>query len=172
MEIPRRNRIDQYTPAETAIRAAKLAVEASGCHILLTDAVVLLGQAQDKVADFVDGQDATQTDYDVCPVCSKSRSEIPGPPSWGQYYCFTHRPTSRNETHRKLESLKDYEDRRLKESGIFEKPTGIACPQCNSELFDVATNILIGSKPARKLVYCKYCDYKSTTFVQSASGEI
>jgi hypothetical protein len=146
---------------------AKSAVESAGCHVLLTDAVILLGQAQDKVADFVDG-----TDYERCPVCGKSRSEIPGPPSWGQYYCFPHRPTSRSETHRKLESKDAYEARRLKESGIFEKPTGIACPECNSELFDVATNILIGSKPARKLVYCKYCDYKSTTFVQSASGEI
>lgn len=53
-EIARRNRIDQYTPAETAIREAVGAVEAAGCHPLLTDAVVLLGQAQSKVADFVD----------------------------------------------------------------------------------------------------------------------
>lgn len=30
-------------------------VEEAGCHVLLTDAVVLLSQAREKVADFVDG---------------------------------------------------------------------------------------------------------------------
>jgi hypothetical protein len=52
--FPRRNRIDLYTPAELAIREAMLAVEAMDAHPLLTDAVVLLGQAKDKVADFVE----------------------------------------------------------------------------------------------------------------------
>ena len=42
-------------PAELAIRAALLAVEDAGCDVLLTEAVILLGEAQDKVADFVDG---------------------------------------------------------------------------------------------------------------------
>lgn len=50
----RRNRIDQRTSAETAISNAMSAVEEAGAHPLLTDAVVLLGQARDKVADFVD----------------------------------------------------------------------------------------------------------------------
>lgn|GEM_PF-1348155 len=54
-EIPRRIRIDKLTPAELAIRDAVLAVEAAGCDPRLTDAVVLLGQAKEKVADFVDG---------------------------------------------------------------------------------------------------------------------
>ena len=31
-----------------------IAVEAAGCHPLLTDAVILLGQAKNKVADFID----------------------------------------------------------------------------------------------------------------------
>lgn len=57
MEILRRNRIDQYTPAETAIREAMIAVEDAGCHPLLTDAIILLEQARDKVADFVDKVD-------------------------------------------------------------------------------------------------------------------
>lgn len=52
--IPRRNDLSLMTPAELKIREAVLAVEAAGCHPLLTDAVVLLGQAQDKVADFVE----------------------------------------------------------------------------------------------------------------------
>lgn len=55
--IPRRIRVDLYTPAETAIRNAMLAVEDAGAHPLLTDAVILLGQAKDKVADFVELED-------------------------------------------------------------------------------------------------------------------
>ena len=52
--IPRRSRIDLMTPAEVAIRNARLAVEEAGCDVLLTDAVNLLHQAQDKVANYVD----------------------------------------------------------------------------------------------------------------------
>jgi len=55
--IPRTARMDLYTPAEKAIRAALEAVEEAGAHPLLTDAVILLGQAQDKVADFVELED-------------------------------------------------------------------------------------------------------------------
>lgn len=53
-DFPRRNRIDLQTPAEAAIRAAIQVVEAAGAHPLLTDAVILLCQAQEKVADFVE----------------------------------------------------------------------------------------------------------------------
>lgn len=53
-DIPRRVRIDQMTPAESAIRQATLVVEEAGAHPHLTDAVVLLSQAREKVADFVD----------------------------------------------------------------------------------------------------------------------
>lgn len=55
--IPRRVRHDLHTPAERAITAAMEAVEEAGAHPLLTDAVILLGQARDKVADFVDGKE-------------------------------------------------------------------------------------------------------------------
>lgn len=55
-KFPRRNRLDKNTPAELAIRNAMLEVEKAGAHPLLTDAVILLGQAKDKVADFVDGK--------------------------------------------------------------------------------------------------------------------
>jgi hypothetical protein len=51
---PRRNDIRLHTPAERAIREAIILVEEAGAHPLLTDAVVLLGQAQSKVADFVE----------------------------------------------------------------------------------------------------------------------
>ncbi len=55
MDIPRRIRVDQMTPAELAIREAKRVVEEAGCDVRLTNAIVLLSQAQDAVADFVDG---------------------------------------------------------------------------------------------------------------------
>ena len=52
--IPRRCDVLLQTPAERAIAAAVAAVEAAGVHPLLTDAVVLLSNAKDKVADFVE----------------------------------------------------------------------------------------------------------------------
>lgn len=52
--FPRRNRIDLHTAAESAIRHAIQVVEQAGAHPLLTDAVVLLSEAQNKVADFVE----------------------------------------------------------------------------------------------------------------------
>lgn len=54
-EIPRRARIDLLIPAETAIRAAIAEVENLGCHEELTRVVVMLGDAQRKVADWYDG---------------------------------------------------------------------------------------------------------------------
>lgn len=52
--FPRRIRLDLYAPAEMAIREAVVEVEKAGAHPLLTDAVLLLGQAREKVADYVD----------------------------------------------------------------------------------------------------------------------
>ena len=52
--FPRRRRIDLWTRAERAINEALQTVEAAGAHTLLTEAVVLLDQAQNKVADFVE----------------------------------------------------------------------------------------------------------------------
>lgn len=61
-DAPRRCYLDLMTPAELAIRAACLAVEEMPADVRLTDAVVLLGQAKDAVADFVDGIQATRRD--------------------------------------------------------------------------------------------------------------
>jgi hypothetical protein len=55
-DIPRRVRRDLMTPAELAITAAMEEVEKLGADERLTAAVVLLGAARDKVADFVDGK--------------------------------------------------------------------------------------------------------------------
>jgi hypothetical protein len=55
--IARRICTDLMTPAELAIYQAQIAVEAIlGAHTLLTDAAILLSQARDKVADFVELQ--------------------------------------------------------------------------------------------------------------------
>jgi len=53
-EIPRRIRAECLVPAERAICDAMQAVEAMPADVRLTDAVVLLGQAREKVADYVD----------------------------------------------------------------------------------------------------------------------
>jgi len=53
-ELPRRCYVDLMTPAELAIREVIGKVESVGCDVRLTDAVVLLTQAKEKVADFVD----------------------------------------------------------------------------------------------------------------------
>jgi hypothetical protein len=52
---PRRCRMDRMVPAELAITQAMGAVEAMAADVRLTDAGVLLGQARNRVADFVDG---------------------------------------------------------------------------------------------------------------------
>ena len=59
--IPRRNRVDLYTPAETPIFDAIDAVESLGADTRLTDAVILLGDAKSKVADYIEEQLAACT---------------------------------------------------------------------------------------------------------------
>lgn len=53
-EIPRRIRIDLMTPAELAITNAMKEVENLPADVRLTNAVILLGEARDLVANFVD----------------------------------------------------------------------------------------------------------------------
>lgn len=55
MEFPRRHNVDRMTPAERAIADAVQAVEALPADERLTRAVILLGQAREAVADYVDG---------------------------------------------------------------------------------------------------------------------
>ncbi|MBD1864302.1 MULTISPECIES: hypothetical protein [Trichocoleus] len=52
--MPRRSRVDLLAPAELAIHEAMIAVENAGAHPLLTEAVLLLGQAKNKVADHIE----------------------------------------------------------------------------------------------------------------------
>ena len=58
--VPRRNRIDLQTPAEAAVRAAVAEVEALPPNIRLTKAVLLLDEARNKIADYVDSLDDAQ----------------------------------------------------------------------------------------------------------------
>ncbi len=53
--IKRRNKLWLNEPAELAIRAAVAAVEAMPADERLTAAVILLVEAGEKVADFIDG---------------------------------------------------------------------------------------------------------------------
>jgi hypothetical protein len=55
-DLPRRIRMDLWTPAERAIHDALQEVEKAGAHPLLTKATMLLSDAQRAVADFVDGK--------------------------------------------------------------------------------------------------------------------
>lgn len=52
--FPRRARIDLMIPEEKAIYDCVQAVESLGAHPLLTDTVVLLGEARSKLADWVE----------------------------------------------------------------------------------------------------------------------
>jgi hypothetical protein len=52
--IPRRARLGQLTPAERAIHDAVRAVENLPADVRLTDAVILLQQARERVADYYD----------------------------------------------------------------------------------------------------------------------
>lgn len=54
-DIPRRARMDQWTATERLIHVAVMAVEEMPADLRLTRAVILLGEARDAVADFVDG---------------------------------------------------------------------------------------------------------------------
>lgn len=58
--IPRRARVDLLTPAERAIREAIIAVEEVGADPLLTEALVLLGHARERLADYVDRENVSK----------------------------------------------------------------------------------------------------------------
>lgn len=52
--FPRRNRIDLLTVEEKAIYDAAVMVDHMPADVRLTEAVILLGQAREKVADYVE----------------------------------------------------------------------------------------------------------------------
>jgi hypothetical protein len=52
--FPRRIRRDLWLPAERVIQEAVDLVEQLGADVALTDAVILLGKARERVADYID----------------------------------------------------------------------------------------------------------------------
>lgn len=66
-DIPRRNKLWQNTPEELAIRDMVGRIERLGADPLLTDCVVLLAAAKDKLGDWVDAQ--LQKPDTTCPRC-------------------------------------------------------------------------------------------------------
>jgi hypothetical protein len=65
----------RQTPAESAIRAALVAVEAAGGDVRLTDAVMYLVDAHESVANYVDGVNARVKD-----------KYLPKPDEWRDRY--------------------------------------------------------------------------------------
>ena len=61
-EIPRRIRLDRMTTADRFIYDAVQKVERVGADVRLSEAVILLQQARDKVADDVDEKLTAQAD--------------------------------------------------------------------------------------------------------------
>lgn len=55
-QIPRRAYLDKMVPAERAIHDAIQAVEVMGADERLTDVVIALGAAKDKLSDYVDAE--------------------------------------------------------------------------------------------------------------------
>jgi hypothetical protein len=76
-DFPRRVNMSKWTPAERAINDAIQAVEAMPADERLTNAVMLLGAAQEKVADFVDATGEP----------SPSSEDVTAQPSVGGYVC-------------------------------------------------------------------------------------
>jgi len=59
--IPRRIRFDLMSPAEKAIQEAIWEVEKLPADVELTNAVILLQDAKNKVSDFLDKQEANSS---------------------------------------------------------------------------------------------------------------
>lgn len=55
-QIPRRHCLDLNTPEELKIRSAINAVEQLGADPILTECVILLSQARERLADYIDRQ--------------------------------------------------------------------------------------------------------------------
>lgn len=78
-DFPRRIRLDLMTPEELAIFNMVGEIEKLGAHPLLTDVVVLLGEARGKLADWVDltlpASVTAETDEEkLCATCGHSES--------------------------------------------------------------------------------------------------
>lgn len=72
MNIPRRICVEFMTTEEKELLEMVGKIEILGAHSLLTDVVILLGDARQKLADWVDQQKVN----DVCGVCEKTHDLV------------------------------------------------------------------------------------------------
>jgi hypothetical protein len=65
---------------------------------------------------------------------------------------------------KELKKLEEYNEQRKQLYWYSNLNTpelnGIACPECNEELFDTHPTITINSIPVKKDVHCGKCDFK------------
>lgn len=71
---PTRADMSYWSPAEKAIQDAISAVEAAGASNALTDAVVFLGKARDRVADHVEGKIEITVNVKSCQRCAQDHN--------------------------------------------------------------------------------------------------
>lgn len=73
-------------------------------------------------------------------------------------------PESLKAAFRKLKSLDDYNNERIRLYKIGESVvlTGIACPKCGDELCESSPGWIHPSFPPKKAVICVKCGYKGT----------
>lgn len=128
-DIPRRSQMQQWSVAEYSIFSAIQTVEFTGCHPLLTEAVQLLVQAKEKVADFVDQEQAQVKTYS-CIAC--------GQPTDGQYCepcgkeafkSQTGHSLPRTEREKSIEA-EDLRRREMREGLRFDTYESQSCPNC------------------------------------------
>ena len=62
MNIQRRKQLDKMEPEELLLFALTQQIEKMGAHPLLTDAVILLGEAREKLGEYVDWALAARPD--------------------------------------------------------------------------------------------------------------
>ena len=65
-----------------------------------------------------------------------------------------------------MKTLNEYNEERLKEHKrltTFPRKNGIACPKCNGEMSDI-NNVILGSYPSKKQVYCESCSYNDYAY--------
>ena len=67
-----------------------------------------------------------------------------------------------------LKSLEEYENEREKREERARRDrnkTGIACPECGSELLFVDPGVVLLTSPPQKGVKCSQCDFFTSIFV-------
>lgn len=67
----RRNRLDEMVPAESRIIFAMQAIEEMPADESLTEAIVLLEKAKNKISDYVDSQKSIRNGEEIGELCNR-----------------------------------------------------------------------------------------------------